>query len=86
MQDEDLKLIRQIVASGGRKYTAGNVDRSRYDRLVEGLADDAQNERQRRRISRNRQGPSGSCGKTILIWENGRPSACVKIGLKAKGK
>jgi hypothetical protein len=35
MQDEDLKLIRQIVASGGRKYTAGNVDRSRYDRLVD---------------------------------------------------
>jgi hypothetical protein len=34
MQDEDLKLIRQIVASGGRKYTAGNVDRSRYDRLA----------------------------------------------------
>ena len=26
--DEDLKLIRQIVASGGRKYTAGNIDRS----------------------------------------------------------
>jgi hypothetical protein len=36
MHDEDdLKLIRQIVASGGRKYTAGNVDRSRYDRLVD---------------------------------------------------
>jgi hypothetical protein len=35
MQYEDLKLIRQIVASGGRKYTAGNVDRSRYDRLVD---------------------------------------------------
>ena len=35
MQDEDLKLIRQIVASGGRKYTAGNVDRTRYDRLVD---------------------------------------------------
>jgi hypothetical protein len=35
MQDEDLKLIRQIVASGGRKYTAGNIDRSRYDRLVD---------------------------------------------------
>lgn len=33
--DEDLKLIRQIVASGGRKYTAGNADRSRYDRLVD---------------------------------------------------
>src|SRR5258706_16245540 len=35
MQDEDLKLIRQIVASDGRKYTAGNIDRSRYDRLVD---------------------------------------------------
>ena len=32
--DEDLKLIRQIVAGGGRKYTAGNI-RSRYDRLVD---------------------------------------------------
>ena len=29
------KLIRQIVASGGRKYTAGNIDRSKYDRLVD---------------------------------------------------
>jgi hypothetical protein len=35
MQNEDLKLIRQIVASDGRKYTAGNIDRSRYDRLVD---------------------------------------------------
>jgi hypothetical protein len=35
MNDEDLKLIRQIVASGGRKYTAGNIDRSKYDRLVD---------------------------------------------------
>jgi hypothetical protein len=33
--DEDLKLIRQIVASDGRKYTAGNIDRSKYDRLVD---------------------------------------------------
>ncbi len=32
--EEELKLIRQIVAGGGRKYTAGNIDRSRYDRLV----------------------------------------------------
>ena len=32
--DEDLKLIRQIVASGGRNYTAGNIDRS-SDRLVD---------------------------------------------------
>ena len=35
VDDEDLKLIRQILASDGRKYTAGNIDRSRYDRLVE---------------------------------------------------
>jgi hypothetical protein len=35
MQDKDLKLIRQIVASGGRKYTAGNIDRSKYERLVD---------------------------------------------------
>jgi hypothetical protein len=35
VQDEDIKLLRRIVAGGGRKYTAGNVDRSRYDRLVD---------------------------------------------------
>jgi hypothetical protein len=35
MNDQDLKLMRQIVASDGRKYTAGNIDRSRYDRLVD---------------------------------------------------
>jgi hypothetical protein len=73
MQDEDLKLIRQIVASGGRKYTAGNVNRSRYDRLVDMGWLTAIKMNERRRISRNRQGPSGSRGKTILIWENGRP-------------
>ena len=33
--EEELKLIRQIIAGGGRKYTAGNIDRSRYERLVE---------------------------------------------------
>jgi len=27
MTDEDLKLIRQIIVDGGRKYTAGNIDR-----------------------------------------------------------
>jgi hypothetical protein len=35
MTDEDLKLIRQIIADGGRKYTAGNIDRRKYDRLVD---------------------------------------------------
>jgi len=35
MDDKDLKLIRQIVASDCRKYTAGNIDRSRYDRLID---------------------------------------------------
>ena len=33
--NDDLKLIREIVAHGGRKYTAGNIDRSRYQRLVD---------------------------------------------------
>jgi hypothetical protein len=32
--EDDLKLIRQIIAGGGRKYTAGNIDRGKYDRLV----------------------------------------------------
>ena len=35
VQDEDIKLLRRIVAGGGRKYTAGNVNRSKYDRLVD---------------------------------------------------
>jgi hypothetical protein len=35
MVDESLKLIRQIIAAGGRKYTAGNIDRGRYDQLVD---------------------------------------------------
>jgi len=35
MHHEDLKLIRQIVASGGRKYTAGRIDSSKYNRLVD---------------------------------------------------
>ena len=34
-ENESLKLIRQIVAAGGRKYTAGNIDRRRYDQLVD---------------------------------------------------
>jgi hypothetical protein len=33
MQHEALKLISQIVAGGCRKYT--DVDRRRYDRLVD---------------------------------------------------
>jgi hypothetical protein len=32
--DDDLKLIREIVLHGGHKYTAGNIDRTRYQRLV----------------------------------------------------
>ena len=30
----DLELIRRIAATGGRKYTAGNIDRRKYQRLV----------------------------------------------------
>ena len=32
--EDDLKLIRQIIAGGGGKYTAGNIDRRRYDPSV----------------------------------------------------
>jgi hypothetical protein len=32
--EDDLKLIHQIIAGGGRKYTAGNIDRRKYDRLI----------------------------------------------------
>ena len=30
----DLELIRRIASTGGRKYTAGNIDRQKYQRLV----------------------------------------------------
>jgi hypothetical protein len=30
----DLALIREIIDQGGTRYTSGNVDRKRYDRLV----------------------------------------------------
>ncbi len=30
----DRELIRKIVAAGGRKYTGGNIDRRKYQRLV----------------------------------------------------
>jgi hypothetical protein len=34
-QPDDFKLIREIVAAGGSKYASGNVDRNRYQRLVD---------------------------------------------------
>ncbi|UVO30733.1 TenA/THI-4 family protein [Bradyrhizobium arachidis] len=30
----DLELIRRIASTGGTKYTAGNIDRRKYQRLV----------------------------------------------------
>jgi hypothetical protein len=30
----DIELIRRIAATGGRKYTARNIDRRKYQRLV----------------------------------------------------
>jgi hypothetical protein len=33
--DDDHKLLRKLVEQGGRKYTAGNIDRRKYERLVE---------------------------------------------------
>jgi hypothetical protein len=32
---EDFRLIRQIVAAGGHKLMTGELDRDRYQRLVE---------------------------------------------------
>ena len=33
--DNDHKLLRKLIEQGGRKYTAGNIDRRKYERLVE---------------------------------------------------
>ncbi len=32
---DDFKLIKQIVAAGGHKHMTGEVDRDKYQRLVE---------------------------------------------------
>ena len=34
VEPTDLELVRKIAAAGGRKYTAGNLDRGKYQRLV----------------------------------------------------
>jgi hypothetical protein len=31
ISSDDLKLLREIIAQGGRKYTAGSIDRKKYD-------------------------------------------------------
>jgi hypothetical protein len=33
--DDDRKLLCKLIAQGGRKYTAGNIDRRKYERLVD---------------------------------------------------
>jgi hypothetical protein len=70
MLDEDLKLIRQIVASGGRKYTAGNVDRGRYDRLVD--------------LGWLTPFKTNISDVEYQVTDQGRAAAAVEIGLKAK--
>ena len=35
VQSDDFKLIKQIVAAGGHKHIIGEVDRDKYQRLVE---------------------------------------------------
>jgi uncharacterized protein DUF3860 len=32
---DDVRLLRKLIAQGGTKYTAGNIDRRKYERLVE---------------------------------------------------
>ena len=71
VQGEDTKLIRQIVASDGRKYTAGNIDRSRYDRLVD--------------MGWLTPFKTNISDVAYQATEKGR-AAAVAIGLKAKGK
>jgi hypothetical protein len=34
VEPADLELIRKIATTGGTKYTAGNIDRRKYQRLV----------------------------------------------------
>jgi hypothetical protein len=34
-QTDDFKLIKQIVAAGGHKHVTGELDRDKYQRLVE---------------------------------------------------
>ena len=34
-EPNDFRLIREIVAQGGSRRTSGNVDRWKYERLVE---------------------------------------------------
>jgi len=33
--EDDRKLLRKLIEEGGSKYTAGNIDRRKYQRLVE---------------------------------------------------
>jgi len=33
--DDERKLLRKLIEQGGSKYTAGDIDRRRYQRLVE---------------------------------------------------
>jgi hypothetical protein len=68
MGDEDLKLIRQIVAS---EYTAGNIDRSKYDRLVD--------------MGWLTPFKTNISDVEYQATEKGR-AAVMAIGLKAKGK
>jgi hypothetical protein len=34
-ESEDVKLLRKFVEQGGSKYTAGDIDRRKYESLVE---------------------------------------------------
>jgi hypothetical protein len=33
--NDDLDLLRKIIAQGGKKHTSGTIDRSGYQRLVD---------------------------------------------------
>ena len=31
---DDIRLLSKLIEQGGRKYTAGSIDRRKYERLV----------------------------------------------------
>jgi hypothetical protein len=64
---DDFKLIREIVAAGGRKHTIGTLDRAKYQRLLSRVGS-----------SHSRHPPA-----TCLIWSpNGRSSRLTRLNAR----
>ena len=73
---DDFKLIREIVAAGGSRYTTGTIDRSRYQRLVDlGWARRISHQCQRRQLSGYRTW-KGGCGSLLMLND---PSMVIAV-------